>query len=442
MRPLLVAVLTLAAAGLAASPASAGILQPDQEIAALNGQRALNGIPGDVVENPGFSAGCAAHMAYIQANGGILDHDEDPTKPGYTEEGKNAGGTSVLTGSGSSFWSDGRNDFQSAPIHFMQMMNPFIASSGAADGCLTTIRDLSRPFAASQTFSFPGDGGVGLASEKAFEGPFVPGAFVGLSTPGNPTVGTTTGQHLYFFAAKAGAGWYGSLGNIVSASLKRKDTNEQLAVRTVDNTTVGTADPVKGQNLGLYLSPGGIVIPVQPLVVGATYEATVNFHFSSDATDPSIPSIARTWSFKAASKLPLPTVPASTRVPVVAATPVPTPVPVPVPTPTPAPVPNLGNGADLPPVGLSNAKLTKTKLTVTGSREAPVWVTIEAKKVTGKGKKRKTKYVFREALSITVKAGVPITVTHKRLPKGDYRITFRRGGAKGVVELQKTVKIK
>lgn len=410
--------------GLGAAPASAAALQGDQEIAALNGQRAMNGIPGDIVENIDWSLGCAKHMAWVKLN--FLDHVEPVGTPGYSPEGDAAGQTAVLTGSGSSFFADGRNDFQHAPIHLMQMLNPLLKTSGAADGCLATLRDVDRQFAQISTFSYPGDGGVALTSETAFEGPFVPGDFVGLP------MGTTTGPHLFFYAFKPGANaaWF-SKGQITAATLTGPG-GAPVPFQKVDNhTTEGGA-----RNLGIYLSPGGILIPVSPLTAGATYTASVNFTFDSGGT------ASRTWSFTASPTLPLPAVPAPSRAPLgFVPAPVPTPTPAP-PTPTPVPTPGPGTSVDTSPVTITELKLKARSLAFKASRDAPLWVTIERKKVTGKGKKRQTKYSLKDSLSVQGKAGAVVTVSHKKLVKGSYRVTFLRGGAKGARQLTKTVTVK
>ena len=106
----------------------------------------------------------------------------------------------------------------------------------------------------------------------------MPGDFVGLP------MGTTTGPHLYFYAAKPGEfSYYWSLGSITAATLtKNGPGGGPVAIERVDNTTVGpVGSAVVGQNLGQYLSAGGILIPRQPLTVGASYTAHVDFAFSA-----------------------------------------------------------------------------------------------------------------------------------------------------------------
>ncbi len=279
------------AAGVGAAPAQA--LTPQQEIAFLNAQRATNGIPAGIVEVPEWSDGCAKHMAYLELNN-KFQHEESPSDPGYTAEGEEAGGSSVLSGGGRAFGDDGTNAFEHAPLHLAQMLSPYLERSGASGGCLATLRGLSRTFDAPTTFSYPGPGGTAPVSQQVSEWPFVPQAFVGLSPADDPTVGIVTGPSLYFFYASPD----GSGGAITAATLT--GPAGPAPVRWVDNTTTGPLG-----NLGAYLPSGGIVIPVSPLQANASYTATVQFQPSSGA------AVSRTWSF-ATGAAPSPGVPSGT----------------------------------------------------------------------------------------------------------------------------------
>jgi hypothetical protein len=278
---LLALVLLLApAAPAAASPA----------VDALNAQREAHGIPAGIVESPAWSDGCAKHAAYMALHG--LTHEEDPELPGYTIEGAHAGVSSVLH-VGGGWWEGGVNPWEDAPIHLMQLLAPELSVSGAARGCMYTwpgyLRPLPEP-AGATVYSYPGDGATGVPPRQiARERPFVPGDFVGLPE------GTATGPHLYVLPFGAGRG------RLTSATL----TGPQgpVDVRTVDN---GTA----GGELGMYLPPGGIVIPVAPLQPGAAYTASATFAGARGEYDPDtgddeeeIPVIvSRTWSFTTAAE--------------------------------------------------------------------------------------------------------------------------------------------
>ncbi|MEA2221359.1 MAG: hypothetical protein QOJ35_3985, partial [Solirubrobacteraceae bacterium] len=119
-----VLVLTLGAA--LAAPAAAQAIAPTEALRLLNAQRAANGIPGDVVEAPALSDGCARHDAYIAANGGALVQGEDPAKPGYSPAGDrqtlDSSGPQAL--SGDPRWSDDASPWTLSPIDLFRIFDP------------------------------------------------------------------------------------------------------------------------------------------------------------------------------------------------------------------------------------------------------------------------------------------------------------------------------
>jgi hypothetical protein len=253
-----------------------------EQIAALNAQREANGIPGGIVEQPEWTEGCRKHMAYIAANGGVLTHEEDPANPGYTPEGASAGLHSVLAPDPVAFGPRG-NAFETAPLHLMQTLAPALAQMGVSAGCATTTPGYDRPATRSSLFTYPGDGSSDVArSETASEMPFVPGDFAGLPQ------GTTTGVHLLVMSLGT------STGRLTSAALSGPDG--PLEVRTVDNAT---------PRLVGYMPPGGIVIPVKPLAVDATYTASATFHPDDGAP------LSRTWQFSTGASVMSDAVPAA-----------------------------------------------------------------------------------------------------------------------------------
>lgn len=258
-------------------------LSASQQIRFLNEQRARHGIPSDLVEVPEWTEGCRQHMAYLERHD-LFQHEQDPEDhpEGSTAEGDAAGRGSVLTPSGSAFNAEGLNDFEHAPLHLAQMLNPWTTRTGAADGCLATFRDVTRTFVGPATYVYPGDGGSTFPEEIALEDPFVPGDFVGLP------MGTRTGPHLYFFYAGP-TGFHGSYGRIEHAELTGPGGAQE--VRTVDNHT---------RDMGRRIPPGGIVIPVKPLRKGATYTATVRFQ------PDHAPVVIRSWQFRTTLDCPPP----------------------------------------------------------------------------------------------------------------------------------------
>ena len=236
--------------------AAASALPATEVIALLNAERQTHGIPGAIVENLTWSAGCARHNAYQRAYG-LFDHPELPWRTGYSEAGNEAGRASVLsTGSG---WKNG-NPFAHSPIHLMQLLAPQLSETGVAENddrvCMWTWPGYKRRFNADTVYTAPGDGGGVPVAETAHEQPFVPGDFVGLPR------GTVTGPHLYVFAVGPSA----TAMRVQRATLTPA-SGPSVAIRTVDNTT---------PRLGTFLPSGAILIPVAPLVPATDYVASVS----------------------------------------------------------------------------------------------------------------------------------------------------------------------
>jgi hypothetical protein len=261
--------LTACLALLATSPAYA-VTGPGA-VAQLNFQRDANGLPGDLVERPDWTAACAQHNEYMRLNNGV-EHSETPGNPGYSAEGAWAAGSAVL-GGGS--WAANKNPWENAPIHLMQLLSPKLAQLGASDAsghiCATTWPGYTRAAPTDlAVYSYPGDGTTRVpATQVAAERPFVPGDFVGLP------MGTLTGPHLYVMtdAPERQA-------RVVSASLVGPEGT--VEVRAVDNFT---------PSIGDYLPTGGIIVPVSPLQRASIYQA-------SAALDADGRTLTRTWTFK------------------------------------------------------------------------------------------------------------------------------------------------
>ena len=248
---------------------------PAQVIAILNAERAANGIPAPIPENPAWSAACALHLAYMERNK-VVTHDETPANPGYSAAGAWAGTNSVLA-QGVSF-ARGTNPFDSSPLHLAELMNPFLAATGAADDgrdvcvAVTGLSAEATVGASGRRFwSVPGDGRTNVpVAERAREEPFVPGDQVGLPA------GSLTGPYLIVYG---GTGFTAAT-RVVTASL-RAAGGTSVPLRTVD----------PGQ-LGPYGGNFVFLIPVDPLAHGTRYTA------SAHLVDPSTRNDAvDTWSF-------------------------------------------------------------------------------------------------------------------------------------------------
>jgi hypothetical protein len=262
--------LTLAACSAClALPASAGALTGAAAVAALNTQRAANGLPSDLVERRDWTAACAAHNRYMQRNH-VFDPIEDPSKRGYTKTGAWAGVNAVL---GWGTWSPARNPWENAPVGLMPLLSPRLTQLGVSASshhvCATTRPGYLRAAPSSPSlYSYPGDDVADVAYKQWSYGlPFTPGDFVGLPA------GFTTGPHLYVMADIDGQA------KITEASLV--GPSGAVAIRTVDNRTDG---------LGGYLPTGGIIIPVAPLEPGAAYRASATLAIGGLV-------LARQWSF-------------------------------------------------------------------------------------------------------------------------------------------------
>ena len=74
------------------------------------------------MENPAWSANCAAHMTYLELNGFRGNwHTEEPGRAGYSEAGRAAAGSAVLSNAPSVGLETNWEDW---PFHFAQLLAP------------------------------------------------------------------------------------------------------------------------------------------------------------------------------------------------------------------------------------------------------------------------------------------------------------------------------
>lgn len=178
-----------------------------EAVALLNEQRATNGIPGDLVDDPALDLGCLQWASLYQPKTGQYPHEELQTQPGYTQAGDEAAKVSDLSGGGPfdrgggpAPFTSGQNPWSSSPLHLAVLMDP--ASTTAwygADGSNACIGTSGlAPFAAPAFYSDPGDGSQDVAvSERTAESPFTPAQAAGLSE--------TTGPNFILFPEGPGA---------------------------------------------------------------------------------------------------------------------------------------------------------------------------------------------------------------------------------------------
>jgi hypothetical protein len=262
--------------GLVLCPA-AGAVTAATAISNLNDQRTENKLPAGISEGAGLSGGCQMHDNYMHLNGSALTHDEAPGNPGFSPAGQSAGASAVLT-QGAPPWTTAReNPWETAPVHLAQVLDPALLVTGYDESfgfsCLVTLSQQRRPAPVPpQLFTYPGPGSHIYSKEVASES--VPGELVGIPA------GKTTGPYIYVWVF-GGA----DAARIVSASLRRKQGKRfrgKVKVKVVDG-----ANP----QLGPFIPPGGMVIPVKGLKKGK-YRANV-------VVDSAGQTLTRTWTFRA-----------------------------------------------------------------------------------------------------------------------------------------------
>jgi hypothetical protein len=281
--------LLLTSTSWATTTAAATAATARQTIAKLNVQRAANGIPAGLTEDPALSAACAEHDDYMALNN-TLTHVEDPNNPGYTAAGASAGANAVLTRG--SNWDTG-NPYEYAPLHLDQLLAPRLLTLGSADAfgfsCTTTFPGWTRSDPLAMTvYTYPGNGGRVYPSEVARELPWTPGDLVGLAQP------SRTGPTLFVLADAPNERPEDNPATLSDATVS--GPTGPVAVRTVDGNTAlpsGSQYPT----LAPYISPGGFIIPVRPLIPGTAYHAHVivtldklqnvyDWSFTTLASDP------------------------------------------------------------------------------------------------------------------------------------------------------------
>jgi hypothetical protein len=241
----------------AVAPGVAHAIPAADIMALVNQQRAQNSLPADVRERSDWSDACRKHDDYTLAHGGDITHEEpDTASPTYSPEGAFAADHSVLADE--DFWT-AAGPWYDAPIHRHQFYTPELAETGVDDHggvqCAITDPGYTRKLTAGQVWTHPGDGVTGVpAGEIANEEPYYPGQFVGVAA------GTRTGPNLLVFTATGPA-------KVLSASLTGAD-GAPVEVRWIDNTT---------RDVGDFINPGAIIVPISPLRDGAQYAASVTF---------------------------------------------------------------------------------------------------------------------------------------------------------------------
>lgn len=240
--------------------------RPGTWLATVNYYRSLAGLAG-VTENPAFSYGNYLHGRYMVKNN-VLQHFETPGNPWYTPEGDAAAQSSNLA-FGLNGWTE--RDFiegwLGGPFHALGLLSPGLSTSGFGaysdgsqyiGGGVDVARGSSGGVPA-QPVLFPGDGaGVPLTHLAAeYPDPLTSCGFV-----------RPAGQPIILQLPEAPVG--------VSAGLARNGVAVGFCMFTGDTyaNPDGTA-----QSLGRNILAGHnavILIPQEPLIVGASYGVGVS----------------------------------------------------------------------------------------------------------------------------------------------------------------------
>jgi hypothetical protein len=251
----------------APSAAAAASFNGAAAVAALNAQRAANGIPAGLVERTDWSKACRAHLRDVERTGG----------PGYTPQGVWAVTNAALA---RDIWTKKHDPWASMPIQEMALLSPLLSQLGAGSSpnyvCATTRPGYLRPAPARPSlYPYPGDGATDVPYSRFYYGlPLTPGDAVGLPA------GFSTGPNLLVMAD------VDAQAKLVDASLN--GPTGPVEIRTVDNTVA---------QIGDLLAPGGIIIPVDPLKPGRAYTAAATVTVGGR-------TLTRQWSFTTAKSDP------------------------------------------------------------------------------------------------------------------------------------------
>jgi hypothetical protein len=259
--------IAVVAACAAPSAAAGASLSGAAAVATLNAQRAANGIPAGLVERPAWSKACATRLRAVERTGG----------PGYATQGMWAVTNAALA---RDVWTAKHDPWASMPVQQMALLSPLLLQLGAGASrnyvCVTTRPGYLRPApAVPSLYPYPGDGSTGVSYTQFSYGlPLTPGDAVGLPA------GFNTGPNLLVMAD------LNAQAKMVNASLT--GPTGPVEIRTVDNTVA---------QIGDFLAPGGIIIPVDPLKPGRAYTARAVMSVGGALA-------ARQWSFTTAKADP------------------------------------------------------------------------------------------------------------------------------------------
>jgi hypothetical protein len=285
---------------LALLPAGAAAFTPDDGVTDLNALRTSVGETPVTLYAP-WNTGCDHANNYTQQTG-ELTHNEDPSKPGYTADGSDAAGNSVLAGGErlpSAAW-------LGAPLHRTGILQPRLAVTGYAAshgstcmriGNTNSMSQNGEPLAENEalttpgltTYPYPPDGATGVRLSGDQRGQEGPDPFTLL-----PDAITRTGMPL---TVEFNGPW-----TEASFGITRDITAATLA------PTGGVAPPVQlaacgsGCDYDLYLGGAILLEPYEQYLPGTKYAAHVTGSVSDFAGD--MFPLDLTWTFTTAGTPP------------------------------------------------------------------------------------------------------------------------------------------
>jgi hypothetical protein len=271
-------VAALAAFGALAIAPSAALADPtpDQALAELNQWRAASRLAPVTTLDPVWDTGCHHHNQYEQQNN-VLTHYEDPSRPGYTSDGAQAGPDSVLA---TGYFADPspRSMWDAAVFHRVALLAPRLRRIGYDAWqywyCLWD-QNVSPSEAPRAIDNSPAARTAQLAlyPSPANGQDGVPVAFPGTETPDPETEDGVNGAPLgWLISVSVNGPWPdGGYGGIVWTHVSAA----RLAPEG-GGAAVPLAISEHGTTLGTYMREGFGLFPLSPLVPATVYRATVS----------------------------------------------------------------------------------------------------------------------------------------------------------------------
>jgi hypothetical protein len=298
VRPLcwLITVLALSVGVVAASsPYAAAIDDPSiqvqlvsspEAVGLLNEARTANGIPGDLVEEPGLAQGCSEYLNDYEPALGQYPHEERESQPGYTPNGAAAVSMSDLAGrpwgfsgglkSGLPWWTSRFNPWSDAPLHLTDLFDPAATTAWYAEdhngACMGSF-PFQRGFSTPAFYSYPGNGINDVpTAQTADEAPWTPQQAAGI--PG----GQTTGPNFILFEEGLEQP---VLGSVELQTASGAAVSVAVANPASEEPTPAAGFPT-GYTVGEYSRGAGFAIPPAPLPPDTTFVLTA--HWEDGAT--------------------------------------------------------------------------------------------------------------------------------------------------------------